>query len=805
MKAVNLWKTLFCAALAVTTFGACSDDDKDDEGGLPSITVNGEASATVAVKLDGGTTDAIEVVSTGSWALTFDDETASSWCHPSRETGGKGKTTLTFTVDPWEGAASTAERQVTAKLLTNGSFEGIPIPKTATIKIVQSNSDIPTEDALYSENCGTDTSMAESKPVVSEYKGWAREGSLDQSGVTYTGNKASVRTGTGSFLPADDEKAEVSGPPFVYIGSDSQDFYINNINIGSNKNFTFTFTALDQESYNNGPVFTAITPSTIKFYVSIDGGTSFIPVDFSTKQIATGSWYLCTAQFKLPASATVDKISVLFNSYPYSGYDTPGHQGLRIDDFKLYEGGNGQEIGHIDYTKATIADIKAAGNYEIENAVVIATYQRGFLINDGTGVMQVYMYDQKTAPSPAVPAIGDKYTVKGAAEEYGGLWQIGLLNQKLEDKSTGTVPAVTYEALTGEQMDALFAAPAVKPVKITGKLVVDGDYYNVDVVDATVQGSISWPTAGVVDKSLNGMVVDVEGWLISATTAQSGAKYFTMLGVKVTENATIASGAFETQPTSFDGTTPEAQVLKYFANAAAGTVSFAFDGGNADMFTFDKKSDTEVEINAKGANNSGAVYTTTLQMKAADGTLLASVTLTQASAGMTKQYTEIKTVAELSEGEYLIGGYGTTAKTLHLYTSGLTSGNGFTSAYTYKESDGTLTTEASYTAVTVKLEAVPGVANAYKILDTKKNQYITATAASSGKLKLEPTTDLYWILSDAGSADSVIEQDIKATQSGDIANVGLIISVTAGSNVLRSWNLAGSNKANGLVFFKKNF
>ena len=115
--------------MAITTFGACSDDDKDDEGGLPSITVNGEASATVAVKLDGGTTDAIEVVSTGSWALTFDDETASAWCHPSKETGGKGKTTLTFTVDKWEGAASNAERSVTATLTTNGSFEGIPIPR----------------------------------------------------------------------------------------------------------------------------------------------------------------------------------------------------------------------------------------------------------------------------------------------------------------------------------------------------------------------------------------------------------------------------------------------------------------------------------------------------------------------------------------------------------------------------------------------------------------------------------------------------------------------------------------------------
>ena len=108
MKAVNLWKTLFCAALALTTFSACSDDDKDDDGGMPSITVNGEASTTVAVKLDGGTTDAIEVVSTGSWVLTLDDETA-TWCHPSKETGSKGKTTLTFTVDRHD--QDRAERQ----------------------------------------------------------------------------------------------------------------------------------------------------------------------------------------------------------------------------------------------------------------------------------------------------------------------------------------------------------------------------------------------------------------------------------------------------------------------------------------------------------------------------------------------------------------------------------------------------------------------------------------------------------------------------------------------------------------------
>lgn len=656
MKAVNLWKTLFCAALAITTFGACSDDDKDDEGGLPSITVNGEASATVAVKLDGGTTDAIEVVSTGSWALTFDDETASAWCHPSRETGGKGKTTLTFTVDPWEGAASNDERQVTAKLLTNGSFEGIPIPKTATIKIVQSNSDIPTEDALYSENCGTKVT---DQPYVSDYTGWTRGGTLDQKGVTYAGSSASVRNSGKNYDPADDQKSEVSGPPYVFINSTTANFYIKDINIGSNSNFTFTFTALDQESYAGTPVFADVTPSTLKFYVSTDGST-YVPVAFTTKKIGSAnSWYLCTAQFKLPASASMDKISVMFDSYPKG----TGHDGLRIDDFKLYEGGNGSELGDITYTKTTIDKIKADGNYEIENAVVIATYQRGFLISDGTGIMQVYMYNKDTAPTPTIPAVGDKYTVKGAAEEYGGLWQIGLLNQKLENKSTGTVPAVTYETLNGEQVDALFAAPEIKAVKYTGKLTIDGNYYNVAIDGATAIGSITWPNAGVVNSALNGKFVDIKGWFVGATSN----KYFTTLAVEVTENTSVVTGSFSDTPKAFTATNAEAQTLNYTVSEAAGEVTFELTGTDAAKFTYTKKSNTQVEVNVVGDNSSENPYSAMLKMKAANGTELDEVTLTQEGKAPAGQVVisvnfdgnpyEISTDYVKTEMKYTIEGY----------------------------------------------------------------------------------------------------------------------------------------------------
>lgn len=90
MKAVNFWKTLFCAALAITAFSACSDDDNDDDGGIPSITVDGKESATLAVKLEGGTTEAVEVVSTGNWVLELSG-TETGWCHPSKETAARAK------------------------------------------------------------------------------------------------------------------------------------------------------------------------------------------------------------------------------------------------------------------------------------------------------------------------------------------------------------------------------------------------------------------------------------------------------------------------------------------------------------------------------------------------------------------------------------------------------------------------------------------------------------------------------------------------------------------------------------------
>ena len=624
MKVVNFWKTLFCAALAVTAFSACSDDDEEGGySGMPEITVNGGESVTVAGKLEGGKLEqTVEVVSKGDWTLTFKNSGDSQWVTPSAMSGKTGTTQLTFTL----GQAS-GERSAILVLTASSMVEGFPLTDEATIKIVQSDSSIPTGNALYSEDCGKEE-IAKPYPYADKYEKWSRQGTLDQSGVVYGGSGAKVSWGTGSYLPAEDEVTEVSGPAFAYIGYADNVLDITNINVGTASNFTFTFTALLQTAYSNGPVFGEVSNSTIKFYVSANGeggDDTFAPVTFTSKKVASGSWYICTAEFKLPAGTSTDKIAVRF-----TGFDRQTENQLRLDDFKLYEGGNGPELGEapaIEYKKATISQITAAGNYQIDDAVVIANYQRGFLMQDATGIMQVYQYDKELMPTPTVPSVGKKYTIKGVASSYGGLWQIGPTDLILENESTGTVPTPTLVTLDAAGMDALFAAPVIKYVKYTGELTIDGDYYNVNVNGATTVGSISYPNPGVVDANLNGKGVDVEGWFIGAT----GGKYFTTLGVKVTENSTVVSGEFTTQPTIFTATNPEAQMLNFTANAAAGAVTFELAGTNASMFAYSDVTATSVKVNAIGNNTSGVAYAATLKLKAADGTVLDQVELKQAA------------------------------------------------------------------------------------------------------------------------------------------------------------------------------
>lgn len=777
MKVVNFWKTLFCAALAVTAFSACSDDDEEGGySGMPEITVNGGESVTVAGKLEGGKLEqTVEVVSKGDWTLTFKNPGDSQWVTPSAMSGKTGTTQLTFTL----GQAS-GERSAILVLTASSKVEGFPLTDEATITVVQSDSDVPTGNALYSENCGTKVEKVDGYwPYVDKFEGWTRGGSLDQKAVTYTGNSASVANSGKVFDPAEDETTVVTGPPYVSMNKSTSVFNINDINIASNTNFTFTFTAAQQINYSNGVVLGDMTDETIRFSVSTDG-SSYAPVALKVKKVASGYWYLCTAEFKLPAGVSTDKIWVRFDGY--AGLE---NHGLRIDDFKLYEGGNGSElvVPSVDYTKGTVAEAIAAGagkNYEVA-ATVVAMHTQGILIGDASGVMLAFLGE-----APAV-AVNDAVTVKGTTELRNGVIQFGKEGLSVAKTGTGSYNTPAPEVMDGTAVTAYIATAlenkaVYKYVKYNGEFTVSGNYYNYNVVIAgtTTKGSVAYGKSEWA--SFNGKPVTVEGWLLGGT-----ANYLQTMATSVTVDSSTPIVEISA-PQQFAATSPVAQTLNYtVTNTTASAVTFAIEGTNADKFELGAKTDNTIVVSAKGNNTDKTAYTANLVAKVA-GATVATVALKQAAPTSGSGYAKIEKIADLKEGTgYLAGLVNGKYQT---WTGVLTNKQCETVPYSYTEATGAFVADDAAGAE-ISLVAVSGVSNAYYIKYGEK--YLTVGAAGKNQLVLADSAgDNYWTFTD--DTDGV-----KATAKA-FASI-MMTSTGAASKYIRSYVTTNTSGVAGVVFF----
>ena len=775
MKVVNFWKTLFCAALAVTAFSACSDDDEEGGySGMPEITVNGGESVTVAGKLEGGKLEqTVEVVSKGDWTLTFKNSGDSQWVTPSAMSGKTGTTQLTFTL----GQAS-GERSAILVLTASSTVEGFPLTDEATITVVQSDSDVPTGNALYSENCGTKVDKVDGYwPYVDKFEGWTRGGSLDQKAVTYTGNSASVANSGKVFDPAEDETTVVTGPPYVSMNKSTSVFNINDINIASNTNFTFTFTAAQQINYSNGVVLGDMTDETIRFSVSTDG-SSYAPVALKVKKVASGYWYLCTAEFKLPAGVSTDKIWVRFD-----GYAGLNNHGLRIDDFKLYEGGNGSElvVPSVDYTKGTVAEAIAAGagkNYEVA-ATVVAMHTQGILIGDASGVMLAFLGE-----APAV-AVNDAVTVKGMTELRNGVIQFGKEGLSVAKTGTGSYNTPAPEVMDGTAVTAYIATAlenkaVYKYVKYNGEFTVSGNYYNVVIAGTTTKGSVAYGKSEWA--SFNGKPVTVEGWLLGGT-----ANYLQTMATSVTVDSSTPIVKISA-PQQFAATSPVAQTLNYtVTNTTASAVTFAIEGTNADKFSLGAKTDNTIVVSAKGDNTDKTAYTANLVAKVA-GATVATVALKQAAPTSGSGYAKIEKIADLKEGTgYLAGLVNGKYQT---WTGVLTNKQCETVPYSYTEATGAFVADDAAGAE-ISLVAVSGVSNAYYIKYGEK--YLTVGAAGKDQLVLADSAgDNYWTFTD--DTDGV-----KATAKA-FASI-MMTSTGAASKYIRSYVTTNTSGVAGVVFF----
>ena len=620
MKVVNFWKTLFCAALAVTAFSACSDDDEEGGySGMPEITVNGGESVTVAGKLEGGKLEqTVEVVSKGDWTLTSKNPGDSQWVTPSAMSGKTGTTQLTFTL----GQAS-GERSAILVLTASSTVEGFPLTDEATIKIVQSDSSIPTGNALYSEDCGKEE-IAKPYPSADKYEKWSRQGTLDQSGVVYGGSGAKVSWGTGSYLPAEDEVTEVSGPAFAYIGYADNVLDITNINVGTASNFTFTFTALLQTAYSNGPVFGEVSNSTIKFYVSANGeggDDTFAPVTFTSKKVASGSWYICTAEFKLPAGTSTDKIAVRF-----TGFDRQTENQLRLDDFKLYEGGNGSEIvipGPVDPELSTIGDIKTAGTYKVKDAIVVTRSEMAYVIADNTGSMLVYHSGNERS-------VGDKINISGAVTIYQAPNNPPQFDKEaaVEVVSTGNAWNYDFKEYSVDDVNAYFNNIVCTPIILKGKVVKEESngktFYNLELdgADATVlQGSVQYytPDADKLD-----VPVAVKGYAVGKSQAGNITR-IKIFPYEITVNSTDPY-ITATAPATFKAEGETINVAFNAGNLGSNKVFAKIEGTDAGQFTLGAVGANSVPVTAKANDGAAKSAKLTLYVAASEGAVAVKTT-----------------------------------------------------------------------------------------------------------------------------------------------------------------------------------
>lgn len=224
-------------------------------------------------------------------------------------------------------------------------------------------------------------------------------------------------------------------------------------------------------------------------------------------------------------------------SYPVAGLVDDALDGQNVTAIGYLIGYNGSFVNMMttsvvaagsqsEYIPVGVVALSAAGDYQVKGTVA-ALYGRGFLLNDGTGSILVYLNKESENK------VGDVVTVSGTTSPYAGFMQFGK-NIKMEKVGESTFKYPAVRTLTGADMDAYLEMPYVAYVEYVGTLKIEGNYLNVTIDGAeTAVGSLSYAQ---VDPALNGKKVVVTGYSIGV----SGGKFVNTMVVTVKDAAAAA-------------------------------------------------------------------------------------------------------------------------------------------------------------------------------------------------------------------------------------------------------------------------
>lgn len=167
------------------------------------------------------------------------------------------------------------------------------------------------------------------------------------------------------------------------------------------------------------------------------------------------------------------------------------------------------ENGPISVTEALSVDEKT--DVKIKESTIVAVSDRSFLITDGQSYILAYK------GSNTGLEVGDKVTVEATMGIYCGKPQLNSPKATKVGHTDYTHP--TPQTMDADGIQQFVSNPTIKYIKMTGRLLKSGNYWNIEVPGSATAGSLASPTSEMCPDSWDGQVVEVQGYTLYVTTS----------------------------------------------------------------------------------------------------------------------------------------------------------------------------------------------------------------------------------------------------------------------------------------------
>jgi len=351
------------------------------------------------------------------------------------------------------------------------------------------------------------------KTYLDSFEGWRNETGTGISSVTYASSGVSARTNEKYNSSSSSSDYQGSGMNYLWFGKEPY-FEVKNITLPASKNYTLSFGAERNEYSQSGDIDNTFKHDEFKVYVSKDG-SKWVQIEYSFPAGDKNKrWDLASSTFTVPDGTSA--LYLYFMSTKASVYcfddltlSISEKAGTVIDFSKGVDLGTGGGDNPGPATEMKISEVLSSpsGTAAIVTGTVAATYQRGFVITDGTNYLLVYDGTKCAAKEK------DNVKVSGTTSEYGGLIQ--LASPEVTVVSSGnalTLPSP--KVLDAAAFDA-YSSSKIEYISYEGTLSVSGNYVNVEVAGATKHtGSLAYINDSFNAKSFDGAVVKVTGFYV---------------------------------------------------------------------------------------------------------------------------------------------------------------------------------------------------------------------------------------------------------------------------------------------------